>query len=157
MKTGLRLIDIARGTDILGKYKELVRLWDNKILLEEARKQNLAGFLLAIRSNNRFYSPLLSKYSPDEINENPLKILGEMPVIDKNTLSENLHLVFSPIKGVAYQLKKTGGSTGAPFRYYVDKEHLSWMWAHNYLFWHSNCGYNPGDPFVTIADRKSVV
>ncbi|HCT70030.1 MAG TPA: hypothetical protein DF409_02160 [Bacteroidales bacterium] len=154
MKTGLRLIDIARGTDILGKYKELIRLWDNKILLEEARKQNLAGFLLAIRSNNRFYSPLLSKYSPDEINENPLKILGEMPVIDKNTLSENLHLVFSPIKGVAYQLKKTGGSTGAPFRYYVDKEHLSWMWAHNYLFWHSNCGYNPGDPFVTIAGNS---
>jgi phenylacetate-CoA ligase len=154
MKTGLKLIDITRGTDILGKYKELVRLWDNRTPLEETRNQNLARFLLAIRSHNRFYSPLLSKYSPDEIIDNPQKVLTGMPVIDKNTLSANLHLVFTPLKGVAYQLKKTGGSTGAPFRYYVDKEHLSWMWAHNYLFWHSNCGYEPGDPFVTIAGNS---
>jgi phenylacetate-CoA ligase len=154
MKTGIKLIDLARGTDILGKYKELVRLWDNKSPLEEARNKNLARFLLTIRSQNRFYSPLLGRYSPDEIIDNPQKVLTDMPVIDKKMLSENQHLVFTPVKGVDYQLKKTGGSTGEPFRYYVDKEHLSWMWAHNYLFWHNNCGYEPGEPFVTIAGNS---
>lgn len=150
MKTGLEIIDVIRGTDIISKYNELVYRNDT---MQENRDQ-LVSLLIALKRSNQFYKPLLSKYSENFITDNPHQVHCSLPIMDKKTINYNFNLIFSPIDGRATQKKKTGGSTGNPFYYIVDKEHLSWFWAHIYFFWNKFSGYNPGDPFITIAGNS---
>lgn len=154
MTSGIKLIDLIRGTDILGKYRLLVDLWNRGESLEDMALGNLSRYLLTIREKNKYYKPFLQEFSPEEIKRAPFEVLKSLPVSDKKILSKKHDLIFTPVKGIGYQKKRTGGSTGEPFHYLVDKEHVSWMWAHNYLFWHINSGYQPGDPFVTIAGNS---
>ena len=81
-------------------------------------------------------------------------VTNNLPVTDKQMINKHFEEIHTPVKGRPDQKKKTGGSTGSPFYYYVDKEHLSWFWGHIYFFWNRFSGYNPGDPFVTIAGNS---
>ena len=154
MKTGIRLIDFVRGTNILNKYNELKNLAERNDEIVRRRMLNLTSLLKALKEKNKFYKPLLERFTSDEIESYPLIVTSNLPVTDKQTINRHFDEIFTPIEGRPYQKKKTGGSTGAPFYYYVDKEHLSWFWAHIYFFWNRFGGYNPGDPFVTIAGNS---
>lgn len=154
MRFRIKIIDQYRGTDILAKYDNLKLLIKNNQDHESLRIQNLTELLITLKKTNNFYKPLLLEYSETEIKANPEKILLTLPLIDKRTINEHYNLIYTPITGRPSQKKKTGGSTGEPFYYIVDKEHLSWMWAHNYLFWNLYSGYEPGDPFITIAGNS---
>lgn len=153
MRFRIKLIDFYRGTDILTKFDLLNQLKRNDRAHEDLRIQHTSDFLTSLK-NNQYYKPLLENISFDEIKTNPRKVIQSLPVIDKITINEHYDQILTPINGRPYQSKKTGGSTGEPFYYIVDKEHLSWMWAHNYLFWNLYSGYKPGDPFVTIAGNS---
>lgn len=154
MKLGIRIIDLYRGTDILGKYRQLKKLVSDKKAHAELSNDNLIRFLGTIKDSNRHYSKLLQPVSEQEISRSPLDVLARLPYTDKHYINHHYQEIFTPIENRGYQKKKTGGSTGEPFYYMVDKEHLSWMWAHNYLFWNRCSGYEPGDPFVTIAGNS---
>ena len=154
MKLGIRIIDLYRGTDILGKYRQLKKLASDDKAHQKLSNDNMISFLGTIRRSNRYYSPLLHSVSEQEIIHSPLEVLSRLPYTDKHFINRHYQEIFSPIENRGYQKKKTGGSTGEPFYYMVDKEHLSWMWAHNYLFWNRCSGYEPGDPFVTIAGNS---
>ena len=154
MKLGIRIIDLYRGTDILGKYRQLKKLASDDKAHEKLRNDHMIRFLGTIKSANQYYSRLLQSVSDQEINHSPFEVLSRLPYADKHFINQHFQEIFTPIENRGYQKKKTGGSTGEPFYYYVDKEHLSWMWAHNYLFWNRCSGYEPGDPFVTIAGNS---
>lgn len=150
MKTGLKIIDLIRGTDILSKYNELIYRNDTM----QDNRDHLVELLLCLRESNEYYKPLLLKYSESFIIDNPFQVHCSLPIMDKITIKKNFDLIYSPIKGRPTQRKKTGGSTGNPFYYIVDKEHLTWFWAHIYFFWNRYSGYHPGDPFITIAGNS---
>jgi len=154
MRAGIRIIDYIRKTDILGKYNELRQMAYSGEMVAEARKKNLTELLLTLKGKNNYYKPLLERFSIDEIISYPQIVLNSMPVIDKQVINKNYDKFFTPLPNRPSQKKKTGGSTGAPFYYHVDNEHLSWFWAHIYLFWNLYGGYNPGDPFITIAGNS---
>lgn len=154
MRAGIRMIDLVRGTDILKKYDELVALGNQGSLSGISVDKRIADLLIALKEHNTFYKPLLKKYSSVQISDNPLEVLNSMPIMDKQVINDNYRDIFTPIEGRKTQKKKTGGSTGNPFYYYVDKEHLSWFWAYIYFFWNRYSGYNPGDPFITIAGNS---
>jgi phenylacetate-CoA ligase len=154
MRFRIKLIDYYRGTGILDNYDKLKHLIKNDNFYDELRISNMINLLVTLKQTNKYYQPLLENFTETEIRKNPEKVLSSLPVIDKKTINDHYNQVFTPIKGRPYQSKKTGGSTGEPFYYKVDKEHLSWMWAHIYLFWNLYSGYNPGDPFVTIAGNS---
>ena len=97
---------------------------------------------------------MLESFTDGEIKNTPFDVLNTMPVTDKAFINKNYDSFYNPDPERPSQKKKTGGSTGTPFYYYVDKEHLSWFWAHIYLFWNLYGGYKPGDPFVTIAGNS---
>lgn len=152
MKAGIRIIDIIRGTKILEKYevlKSTATMSNNDISINR-----LAQFLISIKHNNEYYKPLLTNFDNAHIIANPLEVLKSLPIIDKKTINENYTSVFTPVKGIKTQKKKTGGSTGSPFYYYVDNEHLSWFWAYIYFFWNRFADFAPGDPFITIAGNS---
>lgn len=151
MKAGIRLIDWARGTNILGKFNELKSLSENPEMMTELQKNNLTSFLKYLKLNNPIYKPLLSRFTDEEISKYPFVVLNNLPLTDKQKINSYKNSYYVADKNRPAQKKKTGGSTGAPFYYYVDKEHLSWFWAHIYFFWHKYGNYQPG------RDRKSVV
>lgn len=154
MKAGIRLIDIARGTSILAKYGELKHLAENPGETSSKRNMNLTSLLRVLKKENKYYKPLLERFTDEEISSYPMVVINNLPVSDKQLINRHYDEIFTPIAGRPFQKKKTGGSTGAPFYYYVDKEHLSWFWAHIYFFWNRFAGYEPGDPFVTIAGNS---
>lgn len=154
MKATIRLIDIIRGTGILKKYDELVASVNHGALSGMTVNKRIADLLANLREYNAYYKPLLIKYSLEQINDNPMKVLSSMPIVDKQLINDNYQNIFTPIKGRTTQKKKTGGSTGNPFYYHVDKEHLSWFWGYIYFFWNRYSGYQPGDPFITIAGNS---
>lgn len=154
MKAGIRMIDRIRGTEIFARYHELRRMASDAAAIDSARKKNLTELLSVLKKKNTFYKPLLERFSSEELKSYPQIVLSSMPVIDKQIINSHYNEVFTPIPGRPSQKKKTGGSTGNPFYYHVDKDHLSWFWAHIYFFWNFCSGYSPGDPFVTIAGNS---
>lgn len=152
MKIGLQLIDLIRGTNILQRFEELKNPAGSKVRTSHSIR--LAQLLKEIKSSNAFYRPILEKFSNEVIDKNPLDVLSSLPIMDKKTISSHYKEIFTPLKNRPVQQKKTGGSTGTPFYYYVDKEHLSWFWGYIYHFWNLYSGYKPGDLFVTIAGNS---
>ncbi len=152
MKIGLQIIDKIRGTEILNCYDLLKSNADTNS--NQIQTHKLTSLLVEMKTSNRFYGPLLKDVSIEEINSNPTEVLKRLPIMDKKSIGSNYDDVFTQLKNRPVQRKKTGGSTGNPFYYYVDKEHLSWFWAYIYFFWHLNSGYEPGDPFITIAGNS---
>ncbi len=153
-RAGIQIIDRIRGTQILLKYQELQQLAGQPEKMAELQNQNLVSLLLYIKANNAYYRPLLEPFSNEEIKSTPFAILKKLSLSDKQIINKNFVSIYKPDPARPSQKKKTGGSTGAPFYYYVDKEHLSWFWAHIYFFWNRYGGYTPGDPFVTIAGNS---
>lgn len=152
MRAGITIIDKFRGTDILRKYDELKGLALNPA--NSASTSRLSDLLLNLKQKNKYYSPLLSPFSEFDIISSPVEVLHEMPIMDKEIINKNKTEILTRIEGRSIQKKKTGGSTGSPFYYYVDKDHLSWFWGYIYFFWNRFSGYNPGDPFITIAGNS---
>lgn len=153
-KTGIKLIDVIRGTKILPCYHELKMLSQQPEKLIDLQKETLSRLLAYLQKKNKHYQPLLEKYSEDDFKNSPFAVLNSLPITDKTFINKNYDSFYTPDPERPSQKKKTGGSTGAPFYYYVDKEHLSWFWAHIYFFWNLYGGYKPGDPFVTIAGNS---
>lgn len=152
MRAGISIIDKIRGTDILDKYLEL----QDSVKTMQASDLNtrLSDLLISLKKNNNYYKSILSRFNDDQIITAPVEVLKELPVMDKTTVNENFDVILTRIKGRSVQKKKTGGSTGSPFYYYVDKDHLSWFWGYIYFFWNRFSGYAPGDPFITIAGNS---
>lgn len=151
---GIKLIDWIRQTQVRQKYQELHRLADRPEQMTELQHTNLIALIKHLKSKNSYYQPLLKMFSNDEISDNPITILKNLPITDKQLINLNYKKIYTPDPNRPAQKKKTGGSTGTPFYYYVDNEHISWFWAHIYFFWNRYGGFNPGDPFVTIAGNS---
>lgn len=152
MKPGIRVIDYIRGTDIIKKYQTLHLLTSNKKAYFEQKKANSDSLFKSLVSN-KFYNKFIKTAESTYLHP-PGEYLTNFPIIDKKVINSNYNDIFTKTPGRPFQKKKTGGSTGEPFHFYVDKEHLSWVWAHMYFFWNLYSGYNPGDPFITIAGNS---
>lgn len=154
MKARIQLIDWLRGTNILECYEQLRSFEALPGKIQNLRIQNLSNLLEYLKNNNKYYSAFLERFTNNELRAYPMVVLQNLPVIDKPQIKSNLDKIYSPDKHHPAQRKKTGGSTGEPFHYFVDKKHISWFWAHIYFFWNLYGGYEPGDPFVTIAGNS---
>lgn len=153
MRLGIKIIDLIRRTDILGKYNNL-KYQAKSGAPNYPDNQLITQLLINLKTHNKYYKALLQEYSNEEIAKDSIWVLNQLPLIDKTTINANYNSIFTPIKGRKTQKKKTGGSTGAPFYYHVDADHLSWFWAYIYFFWHRFADYEPGDPFITIAGNS---
>ncbi|MFO7445625.1 MAG: hypothetical protein R6W90_04625 [Ignavibacteriaceae bacterium] len=152
MKYGFKIIDKIRKTSIVNKFNEVSEYQNyERILLAEEQKRRLSNLLLYQRGRNKFYAPLLGVFSEKQILNEPLEILSYLPVTDKNFLNEHYNEIFTRDNEKAIQRKQTGGSTGTPFRFYINAESISYIWSFVYLFWKKYADYNIGDPYCSVA------
>lgn len=73
-----------------------------------------------------------------------------LPVLTKDAIRGYPQLFFSSSNKERLIKKATGGSTGAPFDYFVTKESFSYMWAGLLLSWET-AGYKRGDKVAFLA------
>jgi phenylacetate-CoA ligase len=149
-----RIVDIYRGTNIVETYKFYQKRLSNNtfyqtLLLDQ--KKNLTFFLRTLKSN-KHYSYLLNSISYSDIEFNPYGVLKQLPLMDKGTITNN----FESIKNIEYKYEKTftGGSTGRPFHYLIDKNTISETRGFSYALWNKFLGYNLGDRIIVVAGNS---
>lgn len=158
---GYKIIDWIRKTnsvDVCFSYLNLIKASDVNHIAKEMQRENLTVFLSHLR-NNDFYSQYLIGISDDEIRNNPYEVIKCFPIADKSFIREN----FDKIRNLVWKGENayTGGSTGTPFHYVVDKRLLSNMVGFTLFLWHYLADYNFEDNVVvvggtSIGDKKNL-
>lgn len=73
-----------------------------------------------------------------------------LPILTKDEVRSHPQLFLSSSNKERLIKKATGGSTGAPFDYFVTRQSFSWMWAGLLLSWET-AGYKRGDKVAFLA------
>lgn len=148
------IIDFLRNTTIVNSYFRIARLMklDANEQIDIQRK-NLVSFLIALKKN-RFFSGYIKNYSKIEIKEKPVDILKELPITDKELIKNNFEGIFNKSNLFNYENTYTGGSTGSPFNYVIDKKSISYLRAFNYYLWTKFLGYKLGDRIIVISGNS---
>lgn len=146
-----RAIDFYRGTKIVDLYKYYTNLVNNDIAssdLYEVQKNRLINLLINLKSNE-YYSNFLANVRKSDIEVSPYEVLNLFPLTDKSTITEN----FESIKNLNFKYERayTGGSTGSPFHYLIDKKTISETRAFSYALWNKYLNYKLGERVIVIA------
>lgn len=157
---GYKIIDWIRKTnsvEVCKSYLELIKTPDINHIAKDIQRKNLTTFLSRLR-NNDFYRQYLVGITDDEIRNNPYEVIKCFPIADKSFIRDN----YDKIRNLVWKGENayTGGSTGAPFHYIVDKKLLSNVVGFTLFLWHHLAGYNFGDNVVvvggtSIGDKKN--
>jgi phenylacetate-CoA ligase len=142
-------MEVFKGNRIRFYYKEL-KITENydRGQLEAIQKEKLKNLLIYSIKNVPAYKDLF--YLEKEINEDPFNALQKFPVLTKDEFLKD------PLKYISSTADKknlipytTGGSTGLPVKFYVDRvtlEHYSAARFRGLSWW----GIEPGDRCVMI-------
>jgi phenylacetate-CoA ligase len=134
------------GSKFSGWFKEVMQnQWLSKVELEEIQVTKLKKLVDHAYKNVPYYTNLFNEYDLKPHDINSLSDLHKIPILTKADLQKNLNL----LKARNYRakdlfLKGTGGSTGTPTKFYIDKIHWDYMRAGQYRFYHWT-GYKFGD------------
>ncbi|AKJ65515.1 phenylacetate--CoA ligase family protein [Kiritimatiella glycovorans] len=149
-----RIIDLVRRTRSLEGYRRLCAgdgLGDWRL----RQRRALGELLVSLQRHNPFYGSLLRGVKEATLREEPEEALYSLPVMDKTRVSEHRDELYAPPSGYPPPARRrTGGSTGSPFEYYVDADTTCRARAYLLFCWHRCAGYEPGDPYITVAGRS---
>lgn len=133
------------GKDFISTYNFLHETdkWNSDKLLNYQKKE-LKKILEHAVKHVKFYS-CISLFSND-----PFKNLEKFPIIDKETIQENMKVFMAdniPRKNSYYVT--TGGTSGNPFGFYLDNAVYGKEWAFVMTGW-KRIGFKPGDKVVSF-------
>lgn len=131
------LVDLLCGTTIAATLKTLrSQQYFSKQELKAIQQEKLNRLMHLAKTTVPFYR-----------NADCYEIL---PVLTKDEVRSQSQLFLSSSNKERLIKKATGGSTGAPFDYFVTRESFSWMWAGLLLSWET-AGYKRGDKVAFLA------
>lgn len=137
------LMELFKGNKIrkklnILKSNQLKSKWEIESIQKEELKKLLLFCVEHVPAYKRF------EYLKEKILISPEKALLEFPVLEKKEFSKNKELYLSEKADLSKCiLNKTGGSTGEPVRFYIDRETVEWYEAARYLglsWWGINIG-----------------
>lgn len=150
-KEGLRLalIDRGRGTHIAPRLRAGRRSqWASARQLEELQLESLNRLLVFTAEHVPHYREILDGGGVLPLHQ--LDELDRLPILTKEPIRRR-PTDFRPDRaGERYRERKTGGSTGDPFRYRSGLSALSGQWAAIFRAWGWS-GYRLGQPMVTLG------
>ncbi|MBN1213974.1 MAG: phenylacetate--CoA ligase family protein, partial [Candidatus Lokiarchaeota archaeon] len=151
MSWRFKIIDSLRNTNIVKDFKEIKKEYNlGYEYLLSIQKNKLINLLSSIR-NNTEYSSFVNDFSDFEIHKDPYKVLKNIPFVDKAFINRMRISSLSIESLLKIEKSYTGGSTGIPLVYYIDKKSVSRMIAFNYFLWNKYLNYNLGDKILVIA------
>jgi len=150
MRIGIHLAGILRKTNDLGQYRAVRgEISKGRQYLLELQKRKLVELLRVLKTNNRYYGPMLEEASEREIEEKPYSVLYALPYLDKQSVREHINDIFTPRLGPS-EKRFTGGSTGEPLVYFWDKASIGRTRAYAYYFWVLH-GYRFSDSHLVVG------
>ena len=150
------LMEKFKGNTIRKKFKFLQKLcYSSKQEVESFQKGELKNLLLYCIENVPAYKGF--KYLKEKIEKDPSEAIGEFPVLEKKNFIKNFDYYLSERVDISKCiLNRTGGSTGEPVKFYMDRETVEWYEAARYLglsWW----GINIGDRCLMLwASRNDI-
>ncbi len=166
-RAALCLVDRFRDTDALNVYEEYLHTqWSSPAIHRMNQVNALKKLVAHAYTNTVYYRELFDCEGCTPADFTTLDDLSRLPILEKDTIrarqgdfiARNM-AQFSPKK------KATGGSTGIPLSYFMDRDARSSHWATMYRQWHTG-GWRPGDMLVylggssifpTTSDLKKMV
>lgn len=156
-----KILDLIRHTDIVGTHRFYMDLMNESDVNGKAlslRRENLINQLMRLRENT-FYGSYLDDVSDNEIRKNPEDVLRRFPLADKAFLMKNADKILN--SKYKYESNYTGGSTGSPFHYYMDKRLISKVTGFTMFAWSYFGGYSFEDDAIvvggtSIGDKRSI-
>ncbi len=128
------------------KFSRLIKYYENATPEQkyEYVVPKLNNIVQYAQNNIPFYQKL---YGKQQIKIKSLSDFEKLPIITKSEVREYT----KNTKG-AYLLN-TGGSSGEPLSFYVDKNAWAREWAHMHYIWNM-VGYKPTDLMVTLLGKN---
>lgn len=114
----------------------------------QERSERLRELLLSAASTEYYgstagYEPL-TEFAKNNRGEDPFVVLGELPVLTRQALSENTERMIAtdPSK---VELVASSGTSGNPILFHLDKARGAGEWAYVQTAWHQDTGYDLND------------
>lgn len=134
---------------IYTEYRKLIE--DSFRWSSDQKIEFLVGSLNHIKNhaqnNYGFYKELYQKYDVINLEIEDLSDWSKLPLIEKEQLRNNL----SSFRG--HQKINTGGTSGEPFAFYIDKFAWAREWAHMHFIWELK-GYDYRLPKLTLRGKN---
>lgn len=129
--------------------KEILTTTKNLRDLQLSKINNLINFSY---KNTKLYNDLykVSALSPLEFNS--LTDLSRIPIVTKSDL-QKYPLNDRSVSHLALKKSNTGGTTGQPLDFYLDKQAYAREWAHIHAIW-ATLGYRFTDEKITIRGKN---
>jgi len=102
-----------------------------------------------VRANCVYYRELLDDRGIDVIADDPFEALAALPLLDKTTIREHLGEIVNHRAPGGLIRSNTGGSTGEPLVFYIDKRRIAYDKAARMLT-HRWFNHEPGDREVYL-------
>ncbi|MGI8315772.1 phenylacetate--CoA ligase family protein [Halobacillus mangrovi] len=151
-KLRIRLMEKIRKTNALHYYQSYKEnQWkDQKELLKE-QDEKVSNLVKHAYAEVPFYKEYMEKHNLPPAYFQSVKDLEKLPIVGKEELKRQKNKVLANnIEDYSPEEKRTGGSTGEPFKYYLPKLSHSLMWANIWRGWNVT-GYQPGDKIGVLA------
>ncbi|EIY46551.1 MULTISPECIES: phenylacetate--CoA ligase family protein [Bacteroides] len=120
--------------------------WDN-VQKERYAVTNFSQIFEYSKVNFPFYQNLYKKAGVFDLKIKRLSDINRIPVISKADIRNHI----SEFSG--NMLLNTGGTSGEPFQFYVDKNAFAREWAHMHSIWFKK-GYTPTDLKITLRGKN---
>lgn len=152
-RSAYRIMDAIRRTDAARAYKDLLRTeYLPAAELESLQLSRLKDLLIHAQQNVPYYRKLFAEIGFDANSFSSFADLQNIPVLTKDEVRKHL----DEMKADNFEMwqprrVQTGGSTGKPLVTYKDRGAHTFLQANNLRAWHA-AEYNPGDPFITLAN-----
>ena len=138
-------------------YENYSKLTDNLINANDETKEkyvirNFNNIFNHFKLNSRFYNQLLLTAN---ISFKEIKFLIEIsdfPILTK-ALLRDISIGDRTILKYGFKQFNTGGTSGFPLSFYVEKNFYSREWAHMHYMW-KKIGYNPTQTKITIRGKS---
>jgi phenylacetate-CoA ligase len=143
---------IQKNLEILKKTQ-----WQKKQEIQNLQTKRLKAMIKHAYDHVPYYRRIFNEAHiyPDDIKTT--KDLEKIPVLTKDTIRHNLtDLIATNIPKKNILERNSSGSTGAPLKYYIDRDTYSFGWAQTFRCW-SWAGYSLGDSYVKITHPRKTV
>jgi phenylacetate-CoA ligase len=134
-------------------YDDFKRLIDSSEIIQKNTQISLVDELVRFAyTNTTFYKEFYDKqgYVPGKIDS--LNQLNEIPIVTKTDLFK-VPLDDRSVKSIALKKCNTGGTTGQPLDFYIEKSAYAREWAHMHAIW-ATLGYCYNQNKITIRGKN---
>ncbi|HEX2920170.1 MAG TPA: hypothetical protein VHO50_03290 [Bacteroidales bacterium] len=139
------------------KYTDFSRL---AVVIQKADPDTRRDYVISkfgslfeyFRSNSAFYHDYLIQNNCSVGNIGNLSELSKVPLINKAALRK-IPIDQRTLKDFSYKQSNTGGTSGSPLSFFLEKGFYAREWAHVHYMW-KNLGYTPAKTKITIRGRS---